>query len=139
MKPFVREFAIHTEGKGLVEITSRIAAIVGESGVSDGLVSVFVRHTSASLLLFENADPTAREDIEEFFDRLVPEDDPWFSHSFEGPDDMPAHIRMALTRSSETIPVKNGRMLLGVWQGVFLFEHRAAPHRREIVVTVLGG
>ncbi len=138
MKPFTKEISFLTNGKGLIEITQKVSEIVRQSGVLNGIVHMFVCHTSASLLLFENADESARDDIEEFFDRLVPEDDPWFSHSFEGPDDMPAHIRMALTRSSESIPIKGGRILLGTWQGIFLFEHRATPHRRVIVVTVLG-
>jgi secondary thiamine-phosphate synthase enzyme len=99
---------------------------------------VFVRHTSASLVIMENADPSARRDLEMFFDKLVPENTPWFIHTLEGPDDMPSHIRMALTRTSETIPIHDGRMTLGTWQGIFIFEHRSTPHQREIFLTVMG-
>ncbi len=127
-----------THGKGTTEITRELAGIVSRSGVRTGNVTVFVRHTSASLIIMENADPSARRDLELFFDKLVPEDTPWFIHTQEGPDDMPSHIRMALTRTSEVIPILEGRMMLGTWQGVFLFEHRRAPHRREVAVSVLG-
>lgn len=132
-------FTLRTHGKGTTEITPQVARAVRDSGVSEGIVTVFVRHTSASLVIMENADPSARRDLEEFFERLVPETTPWFTHTYEGPDDMPSHIRMALTRTSETIPIHQGRMTLGTWQGIFLFEHRAAPHTREIVVSVVGG
>jgi secondary thiamine-phosphate synthase enzyme len=130
---------IRTRGKGTLEITDEVARAIARSGIRDGIVTVFVRHTSASLVIMENADPSARRDLETFFEKLVPENTPWFIHTLEGPDDMPSHIRMALTRTSETIPVQDGRMALGTWQGVFLFEHRAAPHQREIVITVMGG
>ncbi|MCU0751895.1 MAG: secondary thiamine-phosphate synthase enzyme YjbQ [Akkermansiaceae bacterium] len=130
---------IRTRGKGTLEITDEVARAIAGSGIRDGIVTVFVRHTSASLVIMENADPSARRDLETFFDKLVPESTPWFVHTLEGPDDMPSHIRMALTRTSETIPVRDGRMTLGTWQGIFLFEHRAAPHQREIVITVVGG
>mgnify|MGYP000061868028 FL=1 len=113
-------------------------AVVAEAGVNTGTVTVFVQHTSASLVIMENADPSARTDLEAFFDHLVPEDTPYFTHTCEGPDDMPSHIRMALTRSSEVVPVINGRMTLGTWQGVFLFEHRRAPHTRRISIVVQG-
>ena len=116
-----------------------MAEVVRCSGISEGNVTVFVRHTSASLVIMENADPSARRDLEEFFERLVPEDSDYFVHTMEGPDDMPSHIRMALTRTSEVIPVMRGRMALGTWQGVFLFEHRRASQKREIVVSVVGG
>lgn len=131
-------FSVRTHGKGTTEITREVAAILARSGVRTGTVTVFVRHTSASLVLMENADPSARRDLELFFDKLVPENTPWFIHTHEGPDDMPSHIRMALTRTSEVIPVMDGRMTLGTWQGIFLFEHRRDPHRREIVVSVIG-
>lgn len=131
-------FTVRTHGKGTTEITRETAAIVSRSGVRNGAVTVFVRHTSASLVIMENADPSARRDLEKFFEKLVPEDTPWFIHTQEGPDDMPSHIRMALTRTSEVIPVINGRMALGTWQGIFLFEHRRAPHHREIAVSVTG-
>ncbi|RYD30152.1 MAG: YjbQ family protein [Verrucomicrobiaceae bacterium] len=132
-------FTVATRGKGTMEITREVEAIVAGSGIRTGTVTVFVRHTSASLVIMENADPSARRDLEKFFDHLVPEDTPGFIHTAEGPDDMPSHIRMALTRTSEVIPVMNGRMVLGTWQGIFLFEHRRAPHRREIAVAVVGG
>jgi secondary thiamine-phosphate synthase enzyme len=129
---------VETRGKGTVEITDSVSRVLRESGIKEGLVSVFVRHTSCSLVIMENADPSARRDLHEFFDRLVPEDTPWFQHTCEGPDDMPSHIRMALTRTSETIPVSGGRMMLGTWQGIYLFEHRRAPHTREVIVTITG-
>ncbi len=131
-------FTVRTHGKGTTEITREVAGIVTSSGVRNGTVTVFVRHTSASLVIMENADPSARRDLELFFDKLVPENTPWFIHTQEGPDDMPSHIRMALTRTSEVIPVIDGRMTLGTWQGIFLFEHRRDPHRREIAVSVVG-
>lgn len=132
------EFSTRTQGKGTYEITGEITAVVADSGIETGTVTVFVQHTSASLVIMENADPSARTDLEAFFDHLVPEDTPYFVHTYEGPDDMPSHIRMALTRSSEVIPIINGRMTLGTWQGIFLFEHRRAPHSRRISVVVQG-
>ncbi len=129
---------IRTRGKGTFEITGEVRRAIEQSGIRDGIVTVFVRHTSASLVIMENADPSARRDLEMFFEQLVPETTPWFIHTLEGPDDMPSHIRMALTRTSETIPIHDGRMTLGSWQGVFLFEHRSAPHQREIAITVMG-
>lgn len=129
---------MRTHGKGTTEITREVANLVVEAGVSQGTVTVFVKHTSASLVLMENADPGARRDLERFFEKLVPEDTPWFIHTQEGPDDMPSHIRMTLTHTSEVIPIIGGRMALGTWQGIFLFEHRRAPHRREIAVCVIG-
>jgi secondary thiamine-phosphate synthase enzyme len=138
MTAYADSFEVRTRGKGTYEITSEVREIVRRSGISTGIVTVFVRHTSASLVIMENADPSARRDLEMFFEKLVPEDTPWFVHTMEGPDDMPSHIRMALTRTSEVIPVVEGRMTLGTWQGVFLFEHRCAPHLREIVVSILG-
>ena len=131
-------FSVSTRGKGTTEITREVAQIVATAGVTTGTVTVFVKHTSASLVIMENADPSARRDLEAFFEKLVPENTPWFVHTQEGPDDMPSHIRMALTRTSEVIPVLAGRMALGTWQGIFLFEHRRAPHRREIAVSVVG-
>ncbi len=131
-------FEVVTRGKGTYEISREVAEIVRRSGVVEGTVTVFVRHTSASLVIMENADPSARRDLEEFFERLVPEDSDYFVHTMEGPDDMPSHIRMALTRTSEVIPVTRGRMALGTWQGIFLFEHRSAGHTREMVVSVVG-
>lgn len=131
-------FRLRTHGRGTVEITREVSGIVRDSGIRHGTVTVFVRHTSASLVIMENADPSARRDLEVYFDKLVPEDTPWFIHTQEGPDDMPSHIRMALTRTSEVIPIIDGRMTLGTWQGIFLFEHRRAPHTREIAVSVVG-
>ncbi len=131
-------FVLSTRGKGTYEITDEVARAVRDSGLTNGTATVFVRHTSCSLVIFENADPSARTDLHAYFDRLVPEDAPYFVHTLEGPDDMPSHLRMALTRTSEVIPVIHGRLALGTWQGVFLFEHRRAPHRREVVVTVMG-
>jgi secondary thiamine-phosphate synthase enzyme len=131
-------FQVTTRGKGTYEITHEVARRIAQSGISEGQVTVMVRHTSASLVIMENADPEARHDLEEFFERLVPEDTPWFTHTYEGPDDMPSHIRMALTRTSEVIPIMNGAMTLGTWQGLFLFEHRRASHQRHIVVSVMG-
>lgn len=129
---------VPTQGKGTYEITAAVARVVGASGIRTGLATVFLQHTSASLVIYENADPTAREDLHRFFERLVPEDDAGWVHTLEGPDDTTSHLRMALTRTSETIPVVNGRLALGTWQGIFLFEHREAPHTRHVVVSVVG-
>ncbi|MEO7933546.1 MAG: secondary thiamine-phosphate synthase enzyme YjbQ [Chthoniobacterales bacterium] len=138
MPVYTETIEVRTQGKGTTEITERIAEVVRKSKVRDGLVTVFIRHTSASLIIYENADRSARVDLHEFFERLVPENAVYFTHVLEGGDDMPSHIRMVLTRTSETIPLVDGRLALGTWQGIFLFEHRRAPHRRELVVTVLG-
>lgn len=129
---------VRTKGKGTYEITGQVEEIVARSKIATGTVTVFVQHTSCSLIIMENADPTARRDLEEFFDRLVPENASYFEHDSEGPDDMPSHIRMVLTRSSEVVPVAESRMQLGTWQGIFLFEHRRAAHTRKIIVTVMG-
>ena len=131
-------FSIQTRGKGTYEITDAISQNLRDSGVRTGIVTVFVQHTSASLVIYENADPSARVDLHAFFERLVPEGADYFIHTAEGPDDMPSHLRMVLTRTSEVIPVAQGALQLGTWQGVFLFEHRRAPHRRTVVVSVLG-
>jgi secondary thiamine-phosphate synthase enzyme len=128
----------HTKGKGTEEITDELQGLVDKHGIGDGTLTVFVQHTSCSLIVMENAAPAARRDLERFFDRLVPENSDYFEHDDEGPDDMPAHIRMILTRTSETIPIVSGRMQLGTWQGVFLFEHRRTRHRRRILVTIIG-
>lgn len=130
--------SLRTRGAGTYEFTRDVAGIVTRSGIEQGVVHVFCRHTSCSLVIMENADPSARADLEAWLDRLVPADDPHFTHTLEGPDDMPSHIKMALTRTSETVPFAQGRLLLGTWQGLFLWEHRATPHTREVVVTVLG-
>jgi secondary thiamine-phosphate synthase enzyme len=138
MKAHTSQFNVSTHGKGTYEITSQVAAAVRESGVSEGIATVFIQHTSASLIIYENADRTARTDLEEWFNRLVPEDEDYFVHTLEGSDDMPSHIRMVLTRTSETVPVHRGQLQLGTWQGIFVFEHRRAAHRRTIVVSVIG-
>jgi secondary thiamine-phosphate synthase enzyme len=130
-------FQVRTKGKGTYEITGQVEAILGQSKIATGIVTVFVRHTSCSLVIMENAAPAARRDLENFFERLVPENAD-YEHDDEGPDDSTSHIRMALTRTSEVIPVAARQLQLGTWQGIFLFEHRRAAHRREIVVTVIG-
>jgi len=129
---------IQTQGRGLQEITQELARLVKRSGIHTGLVNVFCLHTSCSLMLMENADPSARSDLEAWMDRLVPENDPLFTHTLEGPDDMPAHIKMALTRSSETLPVSGGQLVLGTWQGLHLWEHRDSVHTRRLLVTIQG-
>jgi secondary thiamine-phosphate synthase enzyme len=133
-----REIAVSPRGAGLHEITREVAEIVRGSGVRTGLCHVFVRHTSASLLIQENADPSARRDLERSFALLAPEGAPHYTHTAEGPDDMPSHVRAALTSTSETIPVVDGAIALGTWQGLYLFEHRRRPGTRRIVVTVTG-
>ncbi|SHK33715.1 secondary thiamine-phosphate synthase enzyme [Rubritalea squalenifaciens DSM 18772] len=138
MKTYAAQIQVETRGKGTYCLTGEVERVLKDSGVRQGTVTVFVKHTSASLVLMENADPTARRDLEEFFERLVPEDTEYFIHTYEGPDDMPSHIRMALTRSSEVIPVIRGTMALGTWQGIYLFEHRRASHVRNCVVMVMG-
>jgi secondary thiamine-phosphate synthase enzyme len=132
------QLELRTNGKGLYEITDDVQSKIDRSGVRNGTLTVLVQHTSCSIVIMENADPTARDDLEEFFNRLVPEDADYFRHGSEGSDDMPSHIRMVLTRTSETVPVVDGKMQLGTWQGIFLFEHRRAPHRRKIFVTIMG-
>jgi secondary thiamine-phosphate synthase enzyme len=138
VKIFSTAFTVSTHGIGTYEITDRIGAIVRNTGVATGLATVLVKHTSASLVFFENADPTARADLEEFFRRLVPEDAEYFSHTLEGSDDMPSHIRMALTRTSESIPIMDASLQLGTWQGLFVYEHRRRPTQRSIAVSVVG-
>jgi secondary thiamine-phosphate synthase enzyme len=132
-----KNFEVTTRGKGTYEITDQVQKIVAQSEIKTGTVTVFVRHTSCSLIIMENAAPAARRDLERFFERLVPEDAN-YEHDDEGADDSTSHIRMVLTRSSEVIPIVDREMQLGTWQGIFLFEHRRASHRREIVVTVMG-
>src|SRR5204862_3170870 len=119
-------------------ITEQVGRVVSSSGVQTGTVTVFIQHTSASLIIYENADSSARTDLHEFFERLVPEDCDYFVHTAEGADDMPSHLRMVLTRTSEVIPIVKGRLALGTWQGIYLFEHRRAAHSRNIVVAVVG-
>ena len=134
----VRILEIPTRGKGLYPITRLVQEVVSESGVAEGLCTVMVQHTSASLTIQENADPSAAHDLERWLDRLVPEDDPHFTHTVEGADDMPSHIKAALTSTSLGIPVVGGRLALGTWQGIFLWEHRRRPHARRCVVHVGG-
>lgn len=132
------QLELRTKGKGLYEITEDLQSKINRCGVQNGTLTVFVQHTSCSALIMENADPSARRDLEEFFDRLVPEDADYFTHGSEGSDDMPSHIRMALTRTSEIVPIVDGKMQLGTWQGIFLFEHRRTSHRRKILITIMG-
>ncbi|SKB06935.1 secondary thiamine-phosphate synthase enzyme [Prosthecobacter debontii] len=138
MSAHAESFRIHTRGKGTYQITEECQRIIQNSGIRTGTATVFVQHTSCSLVIYENADPSARTDLHSFFDHLVPEDTPYFVHTYEGPDDMPSHLRMVLTRTSEVVPVMNGRLTLGTWQGIFLFEHRRDPHTRSIVISVVG-
>ena len=130
--------ALPPRGPGLHEITDAVAREVARSKLQCGVATIFCQHTSCSLVLMENADPSARRDLVAWLDRLVPEHDRHFTHTLEGADDMPSHIKMALTRTSETVPFAEGRLLLGTWQGIFLWEHRRAPHTRHVVVTVMG-
>ena len=138
MKAHCEVIEIRTSGKRTYEITDEVERVIAKSGVATGTATVFVQHTSASLVIFENADRTARDDLEKFFERLVPEDTPYFTHTSEGADDSTSHIKMVLTRTSEVIPIDDGKLQLGTWQGIFLFEHRRAPHRRKISVAVVG-
>lgn len=138
MRQVVHTFVVHTRGPGLWELTDEVVAWVASTGIATGLLTLHVQHTSASLLVQENADPEVRRDFERFFRRLVPEGDPLFEHRSEGPDDMPAHIRAALTTTTLSIPVTDARPALGTWQGIYLYEHRARPHRRSIAAHVLG-
>lgn len=129
---------IETTGRGLVEVTREVARWVDGCRIESGLLTLFVRHTSASLLVQENADPQVRADLERFFARLVPDGDPLFRHTDEGPDDMPAHVRSALTAVQLSVPLQGGRLALGTWQGIYLWEHRRRPHRREILLHLIG-
>ena len=131
-----RLLSIRTPGQGLHEITDQIQAVVAEAGVGEGLCTVFIRHTSASLTIQENADPSARHDLEAWLNRLVREDDPLYTHTAEGPDDMPSHIKAALTATTLSVPIVDGRLALGTWQGIYLWEHRRRDHTRSVVVHV---
>ena len=132
----VEQFTVATRGQGLHEITARVSRVVADAKLAEGLCTVFVRHTSASLVIQENADPTAKQDLERWLSRLVPEGDPFYRHDTEGPDDMPAHIKSALTQTSLSIPVLQAKLCLGTWQGIYLWEHRQRGGEREIVVHV---
>jgi secondary thiamine-phosphate synthase enzyme len=138
MRQAIHHLTVSTRGKGFIDITREAKRIVAGTGIAIGLATIFCRHTSASLLIQENADPDVRTDLETFFARIAPEGRGLYVHDTEGPDDMPAHIRTALTQSSIGIPVERGRLVLGTWQGIYLFEHRSAPHQRDVVVHVLG-
>ena len=138
MKAVHECLTVRTRGKGTYEITDDVARVVGASGVSTGTATVFIRHTSASLVMYENADPSARHDLHAWFEKIIPEDDPDYIHTTEGSDDSTSHLRMAITRTSEVIPIAAGRLTLGAWQGIFLFEHRRAPHVRSVDVVIMG-
>ncbi|MBD2622629.1 MAG: hypothetical protein RLZZ143_357 [Cyanobacteriota bacterium] len=138
MRQYQKSLTITTSPKNFHRLTAPIEAIVAESGITTGLCSIFVCHTSASLLIQENADPDVLTDLANFFAKLVPEDSSLYYHSTEGPDDMPAHIRSALTRTSEQIPIARGKLVLGIWQGIYLWEHRQSRHQRQVVVHITG-
>lgn len=132
------QFSVRTPGRGTINITQQISQLVSDSNIKQGICHVFVHHTSASLMLCENADPTVRHDLETFMEKLVPDGDRMFKHVDEGPDDMPAHVRTVLTHSELTIPVSGGRSALGTWQGIYLWEHRTHAHSRRVTVTIYG-
>jgi secondary thiamine-phosphate synthase enzyme len=134
----IDNLSFETDGQGLYEITRALQEVAARANETEGLCTVFLQHTSASLTIQENADPSARHDLAAWLQRLVPENDPQFTHTSEGPDDMPSHIKAALTATSLTIPIVDGRLALGTWQGVYLWEHRRRPHRRRVVVHVTG-
>ncbi len=138
MKQFTKRLEIRTDGKGLYEISDKVIAWVGETGLKTGLFTAFIQHTSASLTIQENADPDVIADLNDHFSRLAPEDNKLYRHTVEGPDDMPAHIRAALTDTQLSIPVLDGQPVLGTWQGIYVFEHRASAHRRKVVLHILG-
>lgn len=133
-----QRLTVATRGRGTYDVTREVVQAVRESGIATGLCHIFVHHTSASLILCENADPTVRRDLEAFMSRLVPDGDPLFDHTQEGPDDMPAHVRSILTKMDLTVPVSGGRCALGTWQGIYLYEHRTHAHSRQVTVTVSG-
>ncbi|EDT06426.1 protein of unknown function UPF0047 [Burkholderia ambifaria IOP40-10] len=138
MQQAITHIAVDAHGGGLVEFTPQVRAFVDQQSIRTGLLTVFCRHTSASLLIQENADPSVQRDLERYFATLAPEDETRYEHDTEGPDDMPAHLRTALTQVQLSIPVEHGRMVLGTWQGIYLFEHRRAAHRRDIVLHLIG-
>jgi secondary thiamine-phosphate synthase enzyme len=138
MSVFQETIERDTDGRGTYALSDEVRAVVAQSGISAGICQVFIRHTSASLMLSENADPDVRHDLETFMARLVPDGDPIYRHTMEGPDDMPAHVRATLTQSALSLPVRDGRCDLGTWQGIYLWEHRYAGHRRRVTVTVIG-
>ena len=138
MKALHETLTVRTRGKGTYEITGDVEKIVRASGVTTGTATIFVRHTSASLVIYENADPSAREDLHAWLEKIAPEGDPDYVHTLEGPDDTTSHLRMAVTRTSEVIPIAAGHLTLGTWQGIFLFEHRCAAHSRQVDVVAMG-
>jgi secondary thiamine-phosphate synthase enzyme len=138
MRQTTHHIGIETRGKGLYAFTGEVHAWVAQSGIATGLLTLFLQHTSASLLIQENYDPDVQSDLERFFTRLVPEGDALFEHVLEGPDDMPAHVRAALTQTHLAVPVIDGALALGTWQGIYLFEHRRAPQRRRVLLHLLG-
>ncbi|MBM3734449.1 MAG: YjbQ family protein [Acidobacteria bacterium] len=138
MRQAQERIQVSTRGKGLQEITAQVVSWVGRTGIRDGLLTVYIRHTSASLLIQENADPDVVHDLEQFFRRLVPEDSRLYRHTMEGPDDMPAHIRAALTQTQLSLPVAGGQPVLGTWQGIYVYEHRSSPHSRTVVMHLIG-
>ena len=132
------KLTVNTDGRGTINITQKIDEIISKTNIHEGLCNIFLQHTSASIILCENADATVRRDLEAFMHRLVPDGDKLFLHNDEGPDDMPAHVRTILTQNSLTIPINNGTLLLGTWQGIYLWEHRTVPHQRHLIITVSG-
>jgi len=138
MRQVQRSLVIETRGKGLYDVTREVRDVVVESGIQLGLATIFITHTSASLLIQENADDEVQRDLERFFARLVPDGEPLFRHVEEGPDDMPAHVRAALTQTSLGIPLREGQLVLGVWQGIYVYEHRNRPYQRKLIVHVMG-
>lgn len=138
MRQLFHQISITTHGKGLYKLSSDVSRWLSQSGIRDGLLTLLIQHTSASLVIQENADPDVRTDMEKFFARLVPEGDPIYDHTLEGPDDMPAHVRASLTQTSLSIPVLNGEMALGTWQGIYVFEHRQAPQNRHVMLHLMG-
>lgn len=138
MRQVSHQLSIPTRGKGLYSINRQVATWVADSGMRQGLLTVFMQHTSASLVIQENADPDVQSDLERFFSRLVPEGDPIYDHTTEGPDDMPAHVRAALTQTSLSIPLVAGSLTLGIWQGIYVFEHRSSGQRRNVMLHLIG-
>ena len=138
MKQIEFQFSVSTKGRGIYAISNKVKSCVQNQNIRSGLLTLFIPHTSASLLIQENADPDVLEDLDRFFNRLVPDGDPLYDHQAEGPDDMPAHIRSALTQTQLSIPIRNNEMALGIWQGIYLFEHRVHPHTRNILLHLLG-
>lgn len=138
MNQFQKAIRISTRGRGLYEITHHVENIIAESGIQTGICVVFICHTSASLMIQENADPTVQTDLVNWFEKVAPDGDAAYYHTYEGPDDMPSHIRSAITNSNETIPVCRGKMVLGTWQGIYIAEHRTHGHTRQVVVHIIG-